>query len=286
MKINDWKILSQLENDEKRNIWDYLLSLAQWTYKYIHEGNKPLLTRVKAVYKNGDWRIENKKLSPDEIGVIALACRHFMPDFPRGDKIAEKEFAEYQYKLQSYLWITDPEVVTQFYQELVTNIKPEHNKLIPILHTYHTQIHALKIAYDSMKWSIWSANITTRVIFGLVCIELMKLQVRLYLVEPLARTEEWKNLDWIYMLDKVFYDFKWSRSNTESIRRKNVVDINPYQDLWFQWVLDYIRYIRDEVDELKRKKQWIPDERKEELNTPSSACMDIISTIKRRTKGL
>jgi hypothetical protein len=35
----------------------------------------------------------------------------------------------------------------------------------------------------------------------------MKLQVRLYMIEPLARSEEGKSLDWIFMLDKIFDDF-------------------------------------------------------------------------------
>jgi hypothetical protein len=47
--------------------------------------------------------------------------------------------------------MNDPEAIIQFYKDLIANIKPEHNKLMPILYTHHTQIHALKIAYDALK---------------------------------------------------------------------------------------------------------------------------------------
>lgn len=261
MRIQDWPTLAQAEKQERSNLWDYLDTLAQWTYQYVHVGNKPVFSRLKASYNGQNCKIEKHVIRPDEIWILALACRYYMPSFLKGNADAEKEFAEYQYKLQSYLWITKPELVIRFYKELVSNIKPEHNKLIPILHTYHTQIHALKIAYDSLKWSIGSASLTSRVIFWLVCIELMKLHVRLYLVEPMARTEEWKDLDWIYMLDKVFDDFSENiPTNRESFRRKNVIHVNLYEELWLQWALARIREIRNEVAELKRKKLWIADE--------------------------
>lgn len=263
MHIQDWPTLEKAEKQERWNLWDYLDTLAQWTYKYVHIWNKPVFSRLKPKYDGQISKIERQIISPDEIWILALACRYYKPSFPKDNTDAEKEFAEYQYKIQSYLWITKPEIVIDFFNEIVCSVKPEHNKLIPRLHTYHAQIHALKIAYDALKWSIGKASLTSRVIFWLVCIEFMKLHIRLYLVEPLARSEEWKDLDWIYMLDKVFDDFSENTpTNRESFRRKNLVQVNLYEELWLQWVLEHIREIRNEVDWLKRKKLWTPDEQK------------------------
>lgn len=265
MKIKDGTDFANAEKQERANIRDYLDQLALWTYRFINTDNKATLTRVRARYEDEiDGWVELEKMTPEDIWIVALAGRYYKPNFPQGDTRAEEEFADYQFQLQSYLWITQPEIVVKFYDELVSNVKPEHNKLIPILHVHHAQIHALKIAYDALKWKMWkNPSLTTRAIFGLICVEFMKLQVRLYLIEPLARTEKWKELDWIFMLDKVFADFSSIRNaDKEAFRRVNGATINPYESIGLWWVFKHIKDIRDEVDALKRKKLWIPGERK------------------------
>ncbi len=281
MKINDWPTLATTEKQERSNLDSYLDNLALWTYKYINDWkNNSMLTRITANY---DWKnatLKQENISPEEIGVLALACRYYRPNYPINDANKQKEFAEYQYAIQSYIGITDSKLVTSFYADLIATIKPEHNKLIPILYTHHAQIHALKIAYDSLKSNIWKANIATRVIFWLICIEFMKLHVRLYLVEPLARTTEWSHLDWIYMLDQLFEDFtNSSEHNRDSFRSKNVVNINQYSELWFQGVMRHIKTIRDEVDLLKREKLWIPNEWKPKDPIPPINPTGYIRTI-------
>ncbi len=272
MKIQDGPSLAKAEKQERWNLSDYLDELALWTYEYVHSWSKWVFSRLSVSYDGHTWNLEKYTLSPDEIWIVALACKYYKPNFPQNNENAEKEFAEYQYKLQSYLWITNPELVIEFYDELISNIKPEHNNLIPILHTYHTQIHALKIAYDALKSHIHTANLTSRVVFWLVCIELMKLRVRLYLIEPMARTDEWKNLDWICMLDTVFDDFSFeSQSNRESMRRKNVIGINRYKELWLESVVKHIQEIRDEVATLKSQK---------------NTSQQIIKEVQRRSRNI
>ncbi len=258
MKITDGPTLALAERTERGNIHQYLGQIADWWYEYVNG----TFTRMKARYENGKWSIERKALTPEEVGIVALAGRYFKPNFPENDIKAQKEFAEYQFQLQQYLWITDPQSVIDFYDGLISSVRSEHNKLIPVLHTYHAQIHALKIAYEALKWEMNQASPATRAIFWLVCIEFMKLQVRLYLIESQANTEEWKHLDWIFMLDKVFDDFSFRSSrNRSSLRRENVVEINPYHDLGLEKILLHIKEIRDMVDAMKRGKAWARSER-------------------------
>ncbi|MBX9809274.1 hypothetical protein K2X92_02720 [Candidatus Gracilibacteria bacterium] len=282
MKINDGPTLQKLEIDERLNLSGYLDGLAQWSYVFTKNGKRNIISRLSSKYTvKGDTPIDKKDISSDEIGILALACRKYKSTFPTNNILAEQEFVDYQYQLQGYLGMNDPKVMIQFYTELISNIKPEHNKLIPVLHSYHTQIHALKIAYDALKGNISKSSITSRVIFGLICIEFMTLGVRLYLIEPLARTTEGKDLDWIYMLDKIFDDFSFTKDqNRESLRRKNLVDINKYQELGLMEMMTYIKQIRDEIDLLKRQKLGTPEERKPKDPIPPINPTGYVRTIR------
>ena len=285
MGINNWIVLEEAEKKERSNLSDYLDELAQWSYQLTKKWEKQIVSRLKGQYINWTASINKKNITPDEIGILALACRKYKPTFPINNPLAEKEFIEYQYQLQGYLGMNNPQIMINFYTDLIKSIRPEHNKLIPTLQTHHTQIHALKIAYDALKWNIAKASITSRVIFWLICIELMTLGVRLYMVEPLARTPEWRNLDWIYMLDQIFEDFKGS-DNRESMRRKNVVNIDRYSELWLMGAIEYIRQIRDEVDVLKRKKHGIPDERTSRDITAPVSPTDCLWATKKIQNGI
>ena len=285
MKITDGKTLNAATNKERANQEAYLDGLAVWKYTYIRTNLWAILKKCEANYTT--WGIEHIDISPQEIWIVALASRYLKSDMPKN----ERELAEmihFQFKLEEYLWITNPKVVTDFYSDLIGSVKSEHNKLIPILDTYHTQIHALKIGYDRIKWIIKNSDITTRVIFGLICIEFMKLHVRLYLVEPLARTKKGENLDWIYMLDKVFEDFSIdSPYNKESLRRKNVVPINLALESSLQWALRHIKEIRDHVAELKTQKQQWKDIENSEHTYPINniLALKVIADVKKKLGG-
>lgn len=278
------------EKQERANLWEYIDWMALWTYNYIYIDNKHLIERVTAAYTtNGKTKLSTQAISSQEIGIIALASIYHKTLSPnKNTEWYLKEVAEYQFALQSYIGITDVNIVTGFYEDIIRNLKPEHNSLIPVIHTYHTQIHALKIAYDSLKVNLASANLATRVLFGLICIEFMKLKIRLYLIEPVARMPEWSKLDWIYMLDEVFKDFSFEpESNRASLRKKNIVAINAYQEEWLYEVLKSIKDIRDEVNDLKQIKAWVPIEKRAINNNSlwfasAKEYLNIVRWVRRR----
>ncbi len=193
-------------------------------HKLFYDGLKPIMLRYIESIPTG------RVLSPIEVWSLAVASSIESMNSPV-PKLPE-EIWMWQLTFQQYLWEDFSLKMWEFYKNLLPRLRVDHTKLLWVLKNYPSQVYLLKIAFDVLHTNIINAGLPERVIFGLVCVELMKSWIRPYLISKEIPSSGDSYTDWMSIIDHCFSDFLEDMSQDSSY-----TDLLP--------LIAYIRVNRD-----------------------------------------
>ena len=202
--ITTWSdAINSAITEEERDLWLFFIWRPRVHQEFV-ASISPIIYRRLATLES--W----KTLSPEEIAYLALAVAYKSPDYDIKhalNKSIVQELAIYQNALWNYIWGQFSEEEGNFFlRDFIPRLRQDHWKLIPIYHTHSSEIFALKIAYDSLKKNIASNWLKEKILFSLVCVELMKLWMRPYILDGWIDPES--KVDWITIFDYVLWGFE------------------------------------------------------------------------------
>ncbi len=202
--ITHWsdQINSRIDAEEK-NLWLFFIWRPRVHQEFV-VSISPIIYRRLATLESGIV------LKPEEVAYLALAVAYKSPDYDIAHVLSKdivQELAVYQNALWSYIWGQFSEEEGNFFlRDFIPRLRQDHWKLIPIYHTHSSEIFALKIAYDSLKKNIATSWLKEKILFSLVCVELMKLWMRPYILDGWIDPDS--KVDWITIFDYVLWDFE------------------------------------------------------------------------------